>query len=58
LPKHKQGLILYNITNGITALKKHVYIDHCMIAKIFEVSYNLLKFELNEKENLQRKDLM
>jgi hypothetical protein len=45
------GLILYNIANEIIALKKHVYVDHCMIGKIFEkVSYNLLKFELCERE--------
>jgi hypothetical protein len=42
---------LYNIANEIIALKKHVYVDHCMIGKIFEkVSYNLLKFELCERE--------
>jgi hypothetical protein len=27
---------LYNNANGITTLKKHVYVDHYMIAKIFE----------------------
>jgi hypothetical protein len=29
-------LIFYSTTNGITALRKHVYADHYMIAKIFE----------------------
>jgi len=32
----RKGLILYNNVNGITTLKKHVYVDHYMIAKIFE----------------------
>ncbi len=46
----RKGLILYSIANGITALKKHGYIEHCMIVKIFEeVSYNLLK---SMKKNL------
>ncbi len=31
----KRGLILYSNANGITALKNHVYVNHCMIAKIF-----------------------
>jgi hypothetical protein len=29
----RKGLILYSSANGIIALKKHVYADHCMIAK-------------------------
>jgi hypothetical protein len=54
----RKGLILYSIANGIIALKKHVYVDHCIIAKIFEeVSYNLLNLNFM-RENLQRKDLM
>jgi hypothetical protein len=32
----KKGLILYTTTNGITALKKHVYVDHYVIANKFE----------------------
>jgi hypothetical protein len=32
----RKCLILYNIANGIITLKKHVYADYCMIAKIFE----------------------
>jgi hypothetical protein len=40
----RKGLILYNNANGITTLKKHVYANHCMIAKIFEKEVkNLLK---------------
>jgi hypothetical protein len=33
---------LYNNANGITALQKHVYVDYCMIAKIFEKEVNNL----------------
>jgi phage regulator Rha-like protein len=33
---------LYNSANGINALKNHVYIDHFMIAKIFEEEINNL----------------
>ncbi len=29
----RKGLILDNNANGIIVLKKHVYADHCMIAK-------------------------
>ncbi len=29
----RKGLILYNSANGITTLKEHVYVDHCMIPK-------------------------
>ncbi len=36
----KRGLILYSIANGITALKNHVYVNHCMIAKIFKNKVN------------------
>jgi hypothetical protein len=39
----RKDLILYNNANGITTLEKHVYVDHCMIAKIFEKINNLLK---------------
>jgi len=32
----RKGLIIYNTTNGITTLKKHVDANHSIIAKIFE----------------------
>jgi hypothetical protein len=32
----RKGLILYNTTNGITTLKKHVNANHFIIAKMFE----------------------
>jgi hypothetical protein len=38
----RKGLILYSSASGIIALKKHVYVDHCMIAKIFEEEVNNL----------------
>jgi len=40
----RKGLILYNNANGISALKKHVYAYHCLIAKMFEKEVkNMLK---------------
>jgi hypothetical protein len=42
----RKGLILYNNANKIIALKKHIYVDLCMIAKLFEIKVNnLLKIE-------------
>jgi hypothetical protein len=40
--KHKQ-IKVYNNANGITALKKHIYANLCMITKIIEKVNNLLK---------------
>jgi hypothetical protein len=31
----RRGLILYSNANEIIALKNSVYVNHCMIAKIF-----------------------
>ncbi len=39
----RKGLISYNSASPIIALKKHVYANHCMIAKIFGKIKNLLK---------------
>jgi hypothetical protein len=39
----RKGLISYNSANGIIALTKFVYVDHCIIAKIFKEINNLLK---------------
>ncbi len=39
----RKGLILYNSANKITTLKKHVYVDHCMITKMFEKVNSFLK---------------
>jgi hypothetical protein len=36
----RQGLIIYNTTNGITTLKKHVNSDHCNIFFKFEKKVN------------------
>ncbi len=38
--KLKQGLILYNTTNIITTLKKHVNVNHSIIAKMYEEDLN------------------
>jgi hypothetical protein len=32
----RKGLIMYNNANEIIAFKKHLYANHCMIAKIFQ----------------------
>jgi hypothetical protein len=37
-----KGLIIYNTTNGINALKKHVNLNHCNIYFIFEKVNNPL----------------
>lgn len=35
-----KGFILYNIINGITTLKKHVFVNQFNIAKLFEEEVN------------------
>ncbi len=50
----RKSLILYNSANGIIALKKHVYANHYMIAKIFEKINYLLK-EPYEKQLAKKK---
>ncbi len=35
-----KGLFLYNTTNGITTLKKHMNANHFIIAKLFEEVIN------------------
>jgi hypothetical protein len=53
----RKGLMLYNSTNGITTSKKHVYADHCVIAKIFEEDVNNQSKD-PLKKNLQKKDFI
>jgi len=36
----RKGLVLYNTTNIITTLKKHVNANHSIIAKMFEKEVN------------------
>jgi len=44
----KNRLILWNITNGIIALKKRVFTNHFIIAKMFEEQMTIpLKGETN-----------
>ncbi len=38
----KKGLIIYNKTNGITTMKKHVNADEIIIAKMFEGEVNTI----------------
>jgi hypothetical protein len=50
----RKGSILYNSANGITTLKKHVYANHSVIAKIFEQEVNNLS-KTPLRKNLQKK---
>jgi hypothetical protein len=53
--KFKQGLILYNTTNKITTLKKHVNVNHSIIAKMFEEELNSpLKRKLEKQLSKKR----
>jgi hypothetical protein len=46
----KRRLILCNITNGIIALRKHVFTNHFIIVKMFEEEMNIpLKGERNRE---------
>ncbi len=46
----KRRLILCNITNGIIALRKHVFTNHFIIVKMFEEEMNIpLKGETNRE---------
>jgi hypothetical protein len=48
----RKGLILYNSVNGIITLKNHVYVDRCMITKMFEKVNSLFK---DVEKHLQKK---
>jgi hypothetical protein len=47
--------IVFNNANGITALKKHVYANHCMITKIFLKEVNNLLKEPYERQPTNKK---
>jgi hypothetical protein len=53
----KKRLILCNITNGIIALRKHVFTNHFIIVKMFEKEMNI---PLKEKQikSLLKRDLI
>ncbi len=54
----KKGLILYNTTNGITSLKKHVKVNYSIIAKMFENEVNNpLRGKLEKKICKKRSNL-
>jgi hypothetical protein len=38
--KERRGIITYSKINGITTLKKHVDVDHAILAKSFEEEVN------------------
>jgi hypothetical protein len=50
-----KGLFIYNMTNGITTLKKHINANHFIIAKLFEEAINSPLKE-KRKDNLPKKD--
>jgi hypothetical protein len=51
----KQGLVLYNTTNVITTLKKHVNANHSIIVKMFEEEVNRsLKGEVEKQPTKKR----
>ncbi len=51
----RKGLILYNTTNMITTLKKHVNANHSIIAKMFEEEMNSLLKGKVEKQLAKKK---
>jgi hypothetical protein len=46
----RKGLIFYYKTNGIISLKKHVDVDHSVIAQMFEEEVNNLLKRSEEKQ--------
>jgi hypothetical protein len=53
----RKGSILYNTSNGITTLRKYVFLDHLKNTKMFETEVNMpIKEEF--KDNLLKKDLI
>jgi hypothetical protein len=46
----KKCLIIYNITNGITTLKKYVNVYHSIVAKMFEEEINSPSGKINTQE--------
>ncbi len=51
----KENFNIYNTTNGITTLRKHVYANHYMIAKIFEKYINNLLKKLHERKPAKKR---
>jgi hypothetical protein len=46
----RKGLIFYYKTNGIISLKKHVDVDHSVIAQMFEEEVNNILKRSEEKQ--------
>ncbi len=54
----RKGLISYYKTNGITSLKKHVDVEHTIIAKKFKEEVNSLLKGRKEKQSTKKKTIM
>jgi hypothetical protein len=50
----RKGLIIYNKTNGIITLKKHVNVNDSIIAKMFEEETNNLVIGKVEKQLVKK----
>jgi hypothetical protein len=48
--KERRGIITYSKTNGITTLRKHVDVDHVILAKRFEEEVNFPLRKVFEKQ--------
>jgi hypothetical protein len=54
----RKGLISYYKTNEITSFKKHVDVDHNLIAKMFEEEVNSLLKGREERQLAKKKMIM
>jgi hypothetical protein len=54
--KTRKGLVLYNATNKIIALKAHMHANYYVIAKIFEEMNDFMKAK--EEGKLKKKGLI
>ncbi len=54
----KKGLISYYKKNGITSLKKHVDVEHIVIAKLFEEEVNSLLKGRKENQPTKKRTIM
>jgi hypothetical protein len=53
----RKGLIIYNITNGITTLRKHVNVDHSNVLKKFEKEVNCLLRQEEKQPSKRRSNI-
>jgi len=50
----RKGIIIYNLINGIIALKKHVNLKHSNVLNFFEEEVSILSFEGRRKTTFQK----